>query len=300
MIPVMKNERHKSFSIQRQPRYAALPECQGWLPLRADDSHKGSNGRVLIVGGEQSMAGAACLAGWSAYSAGAGLVRVATIPGNVMAITACRPELLVSAIDSASALKPLLRQIDTLVLGPGLGQTSWSRSLFEFCLEYANPNIIDADGLNLLAGTRDKRSNWILTPHPGEAAKLLDCQARDIQADRLAAASEIVHLYGGICILKGHDSLVVSEQEDAWLCPYGNAALAVAGTGDVLTGFLAGLLAQGMQSLQASVAAVVLHASASDMHAAEFGNIGMLASDLMAPIRRLRNQPVMKNTLAED
>lgn len=296
----MNNERHKSFSVQRQPRRAELAECQGWLPVRAEDSHKGSNGRVLIAGGEQSMAGAACLAGWSAYNAGAGLVRVATIPGNVTAITSCRPELLVSAIVSASTLKPLLRQIDTLALGPGLGQTAWSRSIFEYCLEHATPNIVDADGLNLLADTRDKRADWILTPHPGEAARLLDCQARDIQADRLAAASEIVHRYGGICILKGHGSLVVSEQGDAWLCPYGNAALAVAGTGDVLTGLLAALLAQGMRPVQASVAAVVLHASAADRYAAEFGNVGMLASELMGPIRKLRNQPLMKNAPAED
>ena len=296
----MNNERHKSFSMQRQPRQAELAECQNWLPVRADDSHKGSNGRVLIAGGEQSMAGAACLAGWSAYSAGAGLVRVATIPDNVTAITSCRPELLVSAIDSASALKPLLQQIDTLAVGPGLGQTAWSRSIFEYCLEHATPNIVDADGLNLLADTRDKRADWILTPHPGEAARLLDCQARDIQADRLAAASEIVHQYGGICILKGHGSLVASEQGDGWHCPYGNAALAVAGTGDVLTGLLAALLAQGMRPLQASVAAVVLHASAADIHAAEFGNVGMLASELMGPIRKLINQPQIKSTLAED
>ena len=296
----MNNQRHKSFSVQRQPRPAELAECQNWLPVRADDSHKGSNGRVLIAGGEQSMAGAACLAGWSAYSAGAGLVRVATIPDNVTAITSCRPELLVSAIDSANALKPLLQQIDTLAVGPGLGQSAWSRSIFEYCLEHARPNIVDADGLNLLADTRDKRADWILTPHPGEAARLLDCQARDIQADRLAAAREIVHQYGGICILKGHGSLIVSAQGDDWHCPYGNAALAVAGTGDVLTGLLAALLAQGMPPLQASVAAVVLHASAADRHAAEFGNVGMLASELMGPIRKLINQPQIKNTLAED
>ena len=218
---------------------------------------------------------------------------------SVTTVTGCRPELLVSAINGTEDLKALLGKTDTLALGPGLGQTKWSQHVFECSLEHAKPAIIDADGLNLLAISKEKRSHWILTPHPGEAARLLHCQARDIQADRYAAAKEISNLYGGICVLKGRNSLIVSE-EDAWLCPYGNAVLAVAGTGDVLTGLLAGLLAQGMQPLQASVTAVALHASAADIYAAEFGNVGMLASELMAPIRKLINQPVQSTTTVKD
>jgi NAD(P)H-hydrate epimerase len=185
-----------------------------------------------------------------------------------------------------------------LALGPGLGQSNWSREVFEYCLEHSRPDIIDADGLNLLAKSPEKRQNWILTPHPGEAANLLACHARDIQADRTAAIKELVKQYGGICILKGKNTLIAISQgneEKLWVCPYGNSALAVAGTGDVLTGLLSGLIAQGMEAEKAAVAAVVLHAFAGDIHAAEHGGIGMLASDLMLPLRRLRNTQQKKD-----
>ena len=289
MIPVMEHTEQKSFSDFGKPRLADLAECQGWLPVRSENSHKGSNGRVLITGGERAMAGATCLAGWSAYISGAGLVRVACIPENVTAITASRPELLVSGIRSTQQLKKLFRQSDVLALGPGLGQSSWSRTIFEYCLEFGQPDIIDADGLNLLAKSPARQQNWILTPHPAEAGRLLKCKTRDVQSDRISAVKEIVKQYGGICILKGKNSLIAVNEKDLWVCPYGNSALAVAGTGDVLTGLLAGLLAQGMSAEKAAVAAVVLHACAGDLHTAEHGGVGMLASDLMLPLRRLRN-----------
>ena len=291
----MEHTQQKSFSDNGKPRLADLAECQGWLPVRSENSHKGSNGRVLIAGGERAMAGAACLAGWAAYIAGAGLVRVACIPENVTAITVCRPELLVSGIHKTKQLKKLFLQSDVLALGPGLGQSSWSRTIFEYCLERRNPDIIDADGLNLLAKSPARQQNWILTPHPAEAGRLLKCKTRDVQSDRISAVKEIVKRYGGICILKGKNTLVASNEEDLRACPYGNPALAVAGTGDVLTGLLAGLLAQGMSAEKAAVAAVVLHACAGDLHAAEHGGVGMLASDLMLPLRRLRNGHQMKD-----
>lgn len=285
----MDSGKNNSLSDSEPLAQADLAECQGWLPDHSEDSHKGSNGRVLILGGEKAMAGATCLAGWAAYVAGAGLVRVATLAENVSAITSFRPELLVSGISKVEQLKSLQQQSDILALGPGLGQTKWSQQVFEFCLEHRQPDIIDADGLNLLAQSPDKRQGWVLTPHPGEAAKLLNCRARDVQADRVAAANEIVSIYGGICVLKGHGSLIAADAEKPRVCRYGNSALAVAGTGDVLTGCLAGLLAQKMEPFKASIAAVVLHACAGDIQAEEHGSIGMLASDLMPPLRRLRN-----------
>lgn len=293
MIPVMDPGKHNTFSQNTDLRQLELAECQGWLPQHAEDSHKGSNGRVLVAGGEQAMAGATLLAGWSAYISGAGLVRVATIPENVPAITGCRPELLVSGINNMHQLSDLFKQSDVLALGPGLGQTKWSHQLFEFCLEHRQPDIIDADGLNLLAQSPAKENSWILTPHPGEAARLLHCHTGDVQADRNAAVTEISRIYGGICILKGRGSLISADGEKPWICHYGNSALAVAGTGDVLTGLLAGLLAQGLSPHRAAASGVVLHACAADIHAAEHGNIGMLASDLMKPLRRLRNGYLM-------
>ncbi len=284
----MDSGSQKTFSRKGILQPIKLIECQGWFPQRADDAHKGSNGRVLIVGGEQSMAGACCLAGWASYVAGAGLVRVATIADNTATISSCRPELLVSGIDEPNQLGKLLQLVDVIALGPGLGQTRWSRQVFEFCLEHNDPRVIDADALNLLAHTPDKRDRWILTPHVAEAARLLNTQVDEIQDNRIAAAREIVSLYGGICILKGKGSLIVSDKNET-ICPYGNAALAVAGTGDVLTGVLAGLLAQGMESYRAAQSAVALHACAADIYAAGNGLVGMLASDLMIPLRRLRN-----------
>jgi len=204
----------------------------------------------VVLGGEKAMAGATCLAGWAAYIAGAGLVRVATIPENVSAITSLRPELLVSGINKVQQLKALPHGDEVLARGPGMGQTKWSHQVFEFCLEHRQPDIIDADGLSLLAQAPDKRQGWVLTPHPGEAARLLNCRARDVQADRIAAANEIVSVYGGICVLKGHGSLITAGDQLPRICRYGNSALAVAGTGDVLTGFLAGLLAQKMEPYQ--------------------------------------------------
>lgn len=294
MIPVMDSGQQKSFTESTDIVPANLAECQSCLPLRAEDAHKGSSGRVLIVGGEDSMAGASCLAGWASYIAGAGLVRVATKAANVAPITSCRPELLVSGIAEASQLSNLLRQVDVVALGPGLGQTKWSRQVFEYCLEHSKPDLIDADALNLLAQTPDKRDNWVLTPHMAEAARLLNSRVAEVQANRIAAAHEIVSIYGGICILKGKGSLIISD-EQASICPYGNASLAVAGTGDVLTGLLSGLLAQGMETYQATVSGVVLHACAADIHAQQYGKIGMLASDLMLPLRQLRNGQEMKD-----
>jgi NAD(P)H-hydrate epimerase len=289
MITVMDSGQQKSFSTQAGVSEANLQECQSWLPVRDVDANKGSNGRVLIVGGEQSMAGAVCLAGWSAYTSGAGLVHVATRPEHASTITAFRPELLVHGIDERAQLGALLATADVIACGPGLGQTRWSREVFEYVLEHGAPRVIDADGLNLLAEDGARSAHWVLTPHPGEAGRLLNCSVADIQADRLSAAREIAATYGGVCVLKGRGSLVVSEQGEAAICPYGNEGLAVAGTGDILTGFLAGLLAQGMDGFRAAVTAVVLHACAADRYAVDAGNIGMLASDIISPLRALRN-----------
>ncbi len=286
----MVSSKQKTLSATSIPERIELTEVQGWLPQRKPDAHKGSNGSALIIGGELSMAGACCLAGWSAYIAGAGLVRVACHEKNASVVTIWCPEILATGIRQARQLKLLFQQSDVYALGPGLGQSHWSRSLFEYSLEHCRPDIIDADGLTLLAASPEKRENWILTPHPGEAGRLLQCHARDVQSDRQAAAAAIASQYGGICVLKGKNTLIAMQDGEVRECSYGNAALSVAGTGDVLTGFLAGLLAQGMDSARAAICAVVLHACAAERHSAKSGLIGMLASDLMMPLRDLRNE----------
>jgi len=267
---------------------ADLAVVQAGLPSRAADAHKGDNGKLLLVGGDLSMGGAICLAGEAAYAAGAGLVRLATHPVNVAAVTARRPELLVCGIDDSTTLKRLLPIVDAVALGPGLGNSEWSRRLYAIIMEHAVPVLIDADGLNLLAVEPRRCDHWVLTPHPGEAARLLGCTVADVNVDRPAAAREIVARYGGVCVLKGSGTLICDGAEPIWIGTTGNAGLASAGTGDVLAGFIGGLIAQGVDPGRAAITGVVLHGHAADL-AVRQGMIGMLASDLLPPLRGLRN-----------
>ena len=267
---------------------ASLLQCQSWLPKRKASAHKGSSGRLLVVGGDQSMSGAVGLAGLTAAVTGTGLVRVATRKENTDQVAGLHPELLVSGVADPDDLQSLLKQSDSLLLGPGLGQSRWSRTQFETCLEHGNVAVIDADGLNLLAEEPEKRADWVLTPHPGEAARLLDISVPDVMQDRITAANAINARYGGICVLKGSGTIIAAEGCTPYLCTRGNAALATAGTGDVLAGLVAGLIVQGMPPLSAAVAGVTLHACAGEMVARE-GIAGVLASNLIEPLRRLRN-----------
>jgi len=267
---------------------ASVQQCQSWLPRRSADAHKGSSGRLLVVGGDLSMSGAVGLAGWTACATGTGMVHVATCKENIGQVAALRPELLVSGVAETDELQSLLSKVDALLLGPGLGQSDWSRAQFETCLEHGKVAVIDADGLNLLAEEPDKRRDWVLTPHPGEAARLLGTSTHEIMQNRMVAAEAIVARYGGVCVLKGSGTIVATENETPNLCTQGNAALATAGTGDVLAGLIAGLIVQGVPPLPAAVAGVTLHARAGEL-AAEAGMAGMLASDLIEPLRQLRN-----------
>jgi NAD(P)H-hydrate epimerase len=263
----------------------SVRQCQSWLPRRAADAHKGSSGSLLVVGGDLSMSGAVGLAGRTAYATGTGLVRVATRPENICQVTGMQPELLVDGVAQASELLTIIGKVNAQLLGPGLGTSAWSRALFETCLEHGNVAVLDADGLNLLAEEPVRRVHWILTPHPGEAARLLGTAVVDIQRDRVGAAKEIVAHYGGVCVLKGSGTIVAAEGSIPRLCTGGGPALATAGSGDVLAGLIASLIVQGMQPWYAAVAGVTLHARAGEVTAAA----GMFASELVNPIRELRN-----------
>jgi len=257
------------------------------LPPRARDAHKGSAGRVLVVGGERGMSGAARMAGEAAARVGAGLVIVATRAAHADVLNAGRPELMVRAAESAAELRELAGTADAIALGPGLGRGEWSRLAFAAALEAGPFMVVDADGLYHLAQEPLQRPDWVLTPHPGEAARLLGCRTEDVQADRPAAVREVVRRYGGICVLKGSGTLVAGEGPLA-LCDRGNPGLASGGTGDVLTGVIAGLRAQGLAAASAARGGVWLHASAGD-RAARDGEAGTLATDLLPWIRLGRN-----------
>lgn len=256
------------------------------LGPRARDAHKGSHGHVLVVGGNYGMAGAVALTAEAALRSGAGLVSVATRPEHTSLLTARRPELMCRGINSAADLQPLLAKADVVVLGPGLGQDAWGSALYGAVLDSDRPLIMDADALNLLATMPESRQKWVLTPHPGEAARLLGCSTTAIQADRFAAIRELKKRYGGSVVLKGAGSLVLDDKELA-LCPYGNPGMAAAGMGDVLAGVIAALLAQGQA--QAVALGVLAHALAGDAAAGAGGERGLIASDLFPFLRQRVN-----------
>jgi NAD(P)H-hydrate epimerase len=243
---------------------------------------------VLIVGGGLGMPGAVRLAGEACLRAGAGLVTIATRAVNVPAIVGSRPELICHGVEAATAIDPLIERADVIALGPGLGQDAWARSLFDRVIACARPLLVDADALNLLATKPTKRDDWVLTPHPGEAARLLGVEPSVIQRDRLEAMRMLVERYGGVVALKGAGTLVGMRGRVPTLCDRGNPGMGVAGMGDVLTGIIAGLWAQTRDMYESASVGVLVHALAGDA-AARRGERGMLASDLFPQLQSLIN-----------
>jgi ADP-dependent NAD(P)H-hydrate dehydratase / NAD(P)H-hydrate epimerase len=258
------------------------------LAPRARTSHKGAHGRVLIIGGGRGMAGAARLAGEAALRVGAGLVTVATRAENVASIVGARPELIVHAVENAADLQLLIERADVLAIGPGLGQDEWARALFETSLSSGKPMVIDADGLNLLARQPRTNARWALTPHPGEAARLLGRTSVEIQNDRLGALRALEARYGGTIVLKGAGTMVLSGSAPPAICDRGNPGMASAGMGDVLTGVIASLAGQIGDVARAAELGVMAHAHAGDL-AAERGERGLIASDLFEHLRTCVN-----------
>jgi hydroxyethylthiazole kinase-like uncharacterized protein yjeF len=259
------------------------------LPARPATAHKGLYGTVLVVGGDYGMAGAAALAAEAALRCGAGLVQVATRPEHIAALVARTPEAMPVGVRSGQDLAALVESADVLVVGPGLGQSSWSEQLLQVAAASGKPMVLDADGLNLLAAGRviseSKRDNWVLTPHPGEAARLLGCANAEIQADRFDAVRRLQQTYGGVAVLKGNGSLI-SDGTALLLSDYGNPGMASGGMGDVLSGVIGSLLAQHIPALEAAALGVCLHGAAGDS-AAQEGQRGLLASDLIPHMRAM-------------
>jgi ADP-dependent NAD(P)H-hydrate dehydratase / NAD(P)H-hydrate epimerase len=259
------------------------------LPPRARDAHKGDYGHVLAIGGDHGMAGAIRLCGEAALRAGTGRVSVATRAEHVTALNSARPELMVHAINGPQALEPLLERATTVALGPGLGQGAWGHALWLTAIEKGKPLVIDADGLNLLAAERRRfHQPAVLTPHPGEAARLLRVSVSAIEADRFAAVRALAHSFGAVVVLKGAGTLIADPDGRLDVCPWGNPGMASGGVGDLLTGIIAALLAQGCSPWEAAGLGVGLHARAGDLAALE-GERGLIASDLLSPLRRLLN-----------
>jgi hydroxyethylthiazole kinase-like uncharacterized protein yjeF len=271
----------QAFSAQRLT-LASLPQ----LPARSHNVHKGQLGHVLVVGGERGFAGAGLLAAQSALRAGAGMVSLATRSEHLPAAQARLPEVMAVAVASANQLLALGKNANVWVVGPGLGQGAWGLSLLSAAAVSSAAQVWDADALNLLAQAAVQLpAAVVLTPHPGEAARLLGISNAEVQADRPAAARALAQRYQAVCLLKGAGTLISAPDGRLWLCDRGHPAMAGAGLGDVLSGFIGALLAQGLAPLQAAQLAVYLHACAGE-RLAQHGR-GLAASDLCAVIREL-------------
>ena len=265
------------------------------LPPRGASSHKGHFGHVLVIGGDHGMGGAAIMAAQAAGRTGAGLVSLATRAEHVTAALTRAPEIMVHGVRSGHDLAVLIERASVVVIGPGLGQNAWGEQLLMAVLDNGGsdkkPLVMDADALNLLVinGKLDgsKHSNWLLTPHPGEAARLLETSVSKVQADRFAAAEALQDRFGGTLVLKGAGTL--SCDGDAMhLCSAGNPGMASGGMGDVLSGIIGALLAQKLEFTDAARVGVYIHGKAAD-EAAKNGQRGMQATDLLAQLPKVVN-----------
>lgn len=256
------------------------------LPARDPAAHKGQFGHVLLVGGDRGFGGSITLSAQAALRCGAGLVSLATRPEHVPATLVRVPEVMTLGVSSANQLMGVLAQASVVVVGPGLGQAPWGRSLLSAAAQAKIPQVWDADALNLLSSAVIALATGsVITPHPGEAARLLGITTAQVQADRPAAARALVKKYSVVCVLKGAGTLIAGLDGKLAICNYGHPAMATAGLGDVLAGVIGALLAQGMSAFDAACLAVWLHARAGEQQG-QLGR-GLAASDLIPAIRQL-------------
>lgn len=264
-----------------------------WLKPRRPCSHKGEHGRLLLVGGDHGFGGAIRMAAEAALRSGAGLVRVLTHNEHVGPLLTARPELMVQRL-SDETLQQAVEWADVVVVGPGLGQGDWGKNALKLLQSSDKPALWDADALNLLALHPEKRQNRVITPHPGEAARLLNCRTVDIESDRLLAARRLVAQYGGVVVLKGAGTLVAGQHGEMAIADVGNAGMASGGMGDVLSGIIGGLLSQKFSLYDAACAGCVVHGAAADYVADRQGTRGLLASDLLPMIPHYVNPELAK------
>jgi len=259
------------------------------LPPRPNAAHKGDFGHVLCIGGNQGLGGSIRMSAEAALRTGAGLVSVACHPDHAAAMSQARPELMCRGVaDDHQALQCLLEGASVVALGPGLGADGWADNCYAQALASAGPLVVDADALNRLAKQPRARGNWVLTPHPGEAARLLETDTHAVGADRGECARILAQRYDAVVVLKGAGTLVATPQ-GVWLCTAGNPGMASGGMGDLLTGLIAALIAQGLTLADAAVLGVWLHARAADYVAGVHGERGLLATDLLLQLMHLVN-----------
>lgn len=259
------------------------------LPRRSNDAFKNDFGHVLVIGGDYGMGGAARMAAESAMRVGAGLVSVATRPEHLSIVSGMRPEVMCHSCSTRDDLLKLLDNVTTIVVGPGLGKTDWAKELLNATFECDLPKVLDADALNLIAQDPRSCDHWILTPHPGEAGRLLRSGTAEIQEDRFQAARELQQKFDGTIVLKGSGTIIEGATDIPYVCPLGNPGMATGGMGDILSGMIGGFLAQGLSLNEAAETGVYLHSKAADLAAETKGERGLLATDVLQYLPQLLN-----------
>lgn len=291
--------RSQSAQIERVSWLQCRRQYPIHLPKRLGNSHKGDYGHSLIIGGDTGLSGAAILASEAALRCGSGKVSCATSETTVNAILARTPEVMAHSVRTGLQLQPLLEQASVIAVGPGLGTTSWGQLLLQQVLQAEQPTVLDADALNLLSANNGFVADFrdrsvVITPHPGEAARLFNAlgkpyQIGDIQANRVASAMELASMVNAVVILKGQGSVIAHPDGRTAICSDGNPGMSSAGMGDLLTGVIVALLAQGLDDWHSAVLATSIHAHAGDQAQQPGGQRGMIASDLLPWLRQLSN-----------
>ena len=266
------------------------------IPKRRENSHKGDHGKLLIIAGDEGFGGAGIMSSESGLKTGAGLVKLLTRKSHVSASLARNPEVMVSGADNAQDLEANLDWPDAVVAGPGMFKNYWSEQiLYKLLVHVADKNIptlLDAGALRLLshkAFSKTKlHSEMVLTPHPGEAAEMLNIPVNEIQKNRIKSVKALQKKYGCIIVLKGNGTIVCNKN-DAYLCSSGGPELAVAGSGDILSGVIGSLMAQGLSPFEAAKTGVEIHAIAGAEFVKDVGRIGLAAGELISYIRKFLN-----------
>ncbi|QGJ71249.1 Bifunctional NAD(P)H-hydrate repair enzyme [Planctomycetales bacterium 10988] len=276
---------------RRDRELVPLPQ----FPKRSAEDHKGSFGKALLVGGSRGMSGSITLSGMAALRGGAGLVFLAVPDPILEVVAAAEPSYLTVPLiadvhgkissDARTQLMEQCQAADAVGIGPGLGQSAGLTALVHWVYNrHEGPLVLDADALNALASQTDCLENpggpRVLTPHPGEFSRLMGSNSQTIQANRLEIARQFAKRYGVVLVLKGHQT-VISDGERTVLNRTGNAGMATGGTGDVLTGLITALIAQGLPPFEAAQLGAYVHGLAGDLAAAELGPISLIASDLI-------------------
>ncbi|MGB1327549.1 MAG: NAD(P)H-hydrate dehydratase [Porticoccaceae bacterium] len=279
--------------FQPSAKLSDLFELLELLPHFVGDEYKNQRGHCMIIGGDHGYGGAASMAAEASLRVGSGLTSVATQPQHVSSILARCPEIMAYGVISGQQLEPWLEKPSVLVVGPGLGRSAWSEQLLQKAVASGLPMVLDADALNILADGRVVKATdhaWVLTPHAAEAARLLNVSVAEVEANRFSAVQQIQQKYNAVVILKGPGSLIAADNQITKICPYGNPGMATAGMGDLLSGIIGGLIAQGLSLQDAAELGCCLHSAAADKLVDDSGYRGIAATDVLPHLHRLLNQ----------